>query len=71
MQSIQSIYALTTDNWTPKKLRKWIRDHGLKPIKSLHRNGRQLRYRITDPSKYSKFRVTVLRNGVHIVRGFK
>lgn len=67
---IQAIYGLETDGWTSKKLRIWMKQHKLKPIKRLHKKGNELRYRIRDPTLYSKYSTQVLPEGIHLVIGW-
>ena len=68
---IQAAYGLTTDGWTPTGLLRWLKNHDMQPIKRLHRNGTELRYRIRSPHLYARFRTKILPNGVHLVLGFR
>src|SRR5947208_3322243 len=38
--------------WTPTSARDWLTAHGFKPLKKVHKKGRELRYRIRSPAKY-------------------
>ena len=62
------------DSWTPAQARKWLTEHGAKPIKPMRREGSWLRWRITPPSRYARYTTKTLRsNGraVHLVMGWR
>ena len=63
-----------SDEWTPAQARKWVKDHGGKPIKPMRREGSWLRFRMTPPDRYSRFATKTLKsNGrtVHLVIGWR
>jgi len=66
---IQSVYAMKP-KWTAQKLRSWLRKNNIKPIKSAHIIGNEIRYRINSPNYYYRFRTEKLSNGVYLVFGF-
>ena len=66
---IHSIYFMTTDGWTTTTARAWLKAHGYKPIKKVHKMGNELRYRLIDPEVFSRFTTKVLPNGTHLVIG--
>ncbi len=70
MSEIQAVYGLTTDGWTPLAIRRWLKAEGLKPIKSVHKLGTELRYRIKNPARYRRFTTRILPNKIHLVIGF-
>jgi hypothetical protein len=62
------------DSWTPAQARKWLTEHGAKPIKPMRREGSWLRWRLTPPERYSRYTTKTLRsNGraVHLVMGWR
>ncbi len=67
---IQSIY-FTHPEWTTTKARQWLKLNNYKPIKRVHKLGSELRYRLTVPEQYKKFRTKKSPNGIHFVLGFK
>lgn len=55
---VHSIAFLT--GWTPLQAKKWLKDHGFTPIKKVHivkvkGHITQMRYRIKDPTLFSRF----------------
>jgi hypothetical protein len=66
MSNIQAVYASVSD-FSADDLLKWIKSHGLKPIKDVHISGENLRYRIKRPNPYKKYYTKVLPNKVHLV----
>lgn len=66
MSNIETVYASKKD-FNEESLLKWIRSHGLKPIKKAHIIGDNIRYRIRRPDPYKKFYTKVLPNGIHLV----
>ncbi len=50
---------------------KWLKLHGLKPIKRVHKAKNYLRYRIVEPDGYSSYYMKTLPNiiGVKFVIG--
>ena len=62
------------DEWTPAQARRWLTEHGAKPIKPMRREGSWLRWRLTPPDRYSRYTTKTLRsNGraVHLVMGWR
>ena len=62
------------DEWTPAQARKWLKVHDAVPIKGMRREGSWLRWRITPPSRYSRYTTKTLRsNGksIHLVLGWR
>ncbi len=64
----QSVYFMD-DIWNPTSARQWLKKHNYYPIKNVHHNGSQLRYRITNPELYRKFATLDLNNGIYLVLG--
>jgi membrane-bound lytic murein transglycosylase len=61
------------DEWTPAQARKWMTEHGAKPIKGMRREGTWLRWRITPPDLYGSYTTKTLKsNGktVHLILGW-
>jgi hypothetical protein len=62
------------DEWTPAQARKWLKVHDAVPIKGMRREGSWLRWRITPPSRYSRYTTKTLKsNGksIHLVLGWR
>ena len=62
------------DEWTPAQARKWLKVHDAVPIKGMRREGSWLRWRITPPSRYSRYTTKTLKsNGksIHLVMGWR
>lgn len=57
--------------WNTSKASRWLKITGHIPIKRVHRNGHELRYRMTDPDQYKYFRTKKLSDGIYFVLGFK
>lgn len=53
--------------WTIPKAKKWLYDHGFKPIKQVHETLNYFRYRILPPLKNKSYYSTPLKNGVILV----
>jgi len=62
------------NEWTPAQARRWLTEHGAKPIKPMRREGSWLRWRLTPPDRYGRYTTRTLRsNGraVHLVMGWR
>jgi hypothetical protein len=71
MSEIQSVVFKAT-RYDTTKARKWLSDHGFKPIKRVDKAANTLRYRIRDPKKYKSFITKKLNGkGILLVIGFK
>lgn len=70
LSMVQAVYGLTTDGWTSTKLRAWLRNAELQPLKRVHRSGTELRYRIEEPERFTRFTTKVLPGGIHLVLGW-
>ena len=68
MSEIQSI-LFHTSIYNAVLARKWMKVHSFYPIKRVDKTNTYLRYRITDPSKYSKFRTKQIVNGINVIIG--
>ncbi len=71
MSEKQSIVFFTNKGWNETSANKWLKIHNLHPIKDVdkHING-QLRFRLTNPGKYKRFRTIVTKEGINIIIGF-
>ena len=75
MSAIHSVSFLAKGGWTADKARKWLKSHGLKPIKRIHKvyvNGKltQLRYRIKDPKQFKTFSTKRVKPYINIIIGY-
>jgi hypothetical protein len=70
MTEIQSIYFMSPP-WTTTTARAWLRKEKHTPIKRVHKNGHELRYRMTEPKQYKRFRTKKFNDGVYFVYGIK
>ena len=62
------------NEWTPAQARRWLTEHGAKPIKPMRREGSWLRWRLTPPDRYGRYTTRTLRsNGkaIHLVMGWR
>lgn len=66
--TLQSIVFMTTDGWTASRARQWLRQHNKTPIKQVHKKGKELRYRISQPT-YKKYYTKKIEKGVMYVIG--
>jgi hypothetical protein len=66
---VQAVYFMEP-KWTPAAARKWLKDHNYKPIKDVHRKGKELRYRIHDPAEYGHFTTHKTDHDVYLVIGW-
>lgn len=69
MNELQSIYFMTPE-WDSTRARQWLIKHKYKPIKRVHKLGSQLRYRLRNPNKYTKFKTKGIGKGIYFVFGF-
>ncbi len=67
---IQAVIFSKSD-WTTKDTIKWLKLHGLKPIKRVHKTKNYLRYRIVEPEQFTSYYMYTLPNinGVKFVIG--
>jgi hypothetical protein len=49
--------------------RRWLSDHGYEPIKPVHETEHWLRYRISEPYQYNRFRIKKFSPDIHVVFG--
>jgi hypothetical protein len=70
MSEIQSVYFMSPP-WKTTTAKAWLKKEGFVPIKRVHKNGHELRYRITEPEQYKRFRTKKHENDVYFVYGFK
>lgn len=54
MSVVQAI-LFDINKFDTDKARKWLRDHGYRPIKRVHKTARFLRYRIRKPKKNGSY----------------
>jgi len=54
----------------PSDARIFLKDHGWKAIKKVHKTKNYLRYRLADPSKFKKFITKEITPSIKIVIGF-
>jgi len=66
---IQAVYGMRP-YWTERSLKLWLKRNNLIPIKSVRYEGKEIRYRIRPPEKYSHFITKVLSNHIYLVIGF-
>ena len=52
---IQSVVFKKKDGWTNREMEKFLADNDLRPIKGVHENRSQYRWRITNPALYSRY----------------
>lgn len=67
------IQAIIFDNkrWLVSEAKRWLTQHGYKPIKPVHRTVGFLRFRLQDPSQFSSFYIKKLPDGIELVIGVK
>ena len=75
MSEIQAISFLAKGKWTTTKARKWLKEHGLKSIKRVHKvyvDGKltQLRYRIKDPKQFKTFSTKKAKPHINLIIGY-
>ena len=69
MSDIQSI-GFKRSMWTPTQAKKWIKDHGFKPMKmAIEKN--YIKFRFQLPSEFKKIRTKDVGDGIHFIFGFK
>jgi hypothetical protein len=67
---IHTIAFMTNERpWTPTLARKWLKLHGLVPIKKMRIEGNQLRYRIRDPELFKSFITKKTNDGINLIIG--
>jgi hypothetical protein len=69
MSKIQSV-LFNKNMWTKSQSIAKLKHMKLKNIKPVHETANFYRYRIINPSKFSRFRVIKLRHGIEFVIGF-
>lgn len=70
MSETQSV-LFDNEKWNTIKAMRWLKNHNIKPLKRVHKTEDKLRYRVNDPSNYSRFRTKKLGGGIELVLGFK
>lgn len=68
--SIQAV-IFARDIWTTDSARRWLKSAHLVPIKRVHITTNYLRYRITDPRVFRKFRLSKKKDGIRFVYGLR
>jgi len=70
---MSEVQAVLFDNtrWTATTARAWLKENEFKPIKRVDKTENLLRYRITPPSRYKRFRIKRAKDGVSFVIGFR
>jgi len=66
---IHTIY-FDKNKWTTTTARNWLKTHDQKPIKKVHITPNELRYRLVDPKKFSRFITKKTKDGINFVIGF-
>jgi hypothetical protein len=66
MSSIQAV-LFNINNWSTATARKWLKEHNIKPIKRVHKQGMHYRYRIKKPDPNKNYAIKKLGNGIEIV----
>jgi hypothetical protein len=67
MIEIQAV-LFDKNEYTSKDALQWLKKHELSPIKRVHVTKNYLRYRINEPTKYTKMR-TIKKDGIDIIIG--
>ena len=57
--------------YTADTARKWLHKHGYKAIKRVHKTKNFLRYRILDPSAFSRFSNYRISKNIYLVIGYR
>lgn len=65
---VQAVYFMRP-RWNESQARAWLSAHNFEPIKAAHSVGHEIRYRIREPSEFSRFRTKILDDGPHLVFG--
>jgi len=55
--------------WSMNATRQWLRHHNYYPIKPAHFTQNFIRYRLSSPKPYYRYKTIVLSNGVHLTLG--
>lgn len=55
------------NKWTSAEARKWLKLHNYQPIKRVHITNNNLRYRLKQPFKTSRYITKHLSNGVTLI----
>jgi len=65
-----TLQAILFDNniWTCDNARKWLKTHNFKPIKTVHKTEKFLRYRIHEPN-FKNYSTKILNNGIRMIYG--
>jgi hypothetical protein len=58
---IQAV-IFSKSEWTAKDAMKWLKLHGLDPIKKVHKTKNYLRYRIVEPEQFTSYYMYTLPN---------
>ncbi len=67
-RNIQSI-RFNREYFTPGKSRKYLKEHGLKPIKKMHTTKGFYIFRLLEPNQYKKYFTKKLNNEINLIIG--
>lgn len=70
MSAIQSI-IFNKNTYTTKKASKWLKYHGYKPIKRVHKTTDSLRYRMINPNNFNRFITLNIEEDIKFIVGFQ
>lgn len=70
MSGIQSI-LFDNKKWSTARATTWLKNHNIKPIKQVHKTTNKLRYRISKPENYKRFRIKKVSKDIELIIGFK
>lgn len=57
--------------FTVTSARKWLKSHGFESKGKVHKTAKTLRFRLVNPSQFSKFRTKALSPAIRLVLGIK
>jgi hypothetical protein len=69
MSKIQAIVFSKSKGWGKLKAKHWLKSHNYVPIKKVHDNGTQLRYRLRPPN-FKHYFTKKLQNGILLIFGY-
>ena len=68
--NLQSL-LFARDKYTPKEAIEYLKEHDIEPIKKVHKTEHYLRYRITSPKDYKRYRTSAFSNNIKAIIGYK
>ncbi len=70
MSSVQSI-IFNKNYWSLPQIKQWLRYHRFRPIKKVHETKNFYRYRLQNPSNFSRFITKKLPDNIELIIGYR